>query len=263
MYIVTLKAKTVKGDYMVYKIRIKAREKQAECNAILFLCFFILFLTAICMNLLPVVYLSLRPILGENPVIDIPVSSLLLALSLVVFGCLSMGADRFMLKRAENIAAGAGDIFYYFTPIRLISLCSFHIRVFFRKALITLLLSGPCVICAGVFYVLSKKGFSLAVCNIFGAFTVAFLFLQLMTYRCICDTFFMERYMFIKGEYLNKKQLLSLAQNYTVPNIGRLRRLKLSFFGWFMLCVFIFPIPYVWAYFRQSKACLASEIIHL
>ena len=45
LYNFPLKDKTFKGDNMVYKIRLKAREKQAECSTILFLSFLVLVLT--------------------------------------------------------------------------------------------------------------------------------------------------------------------------------------------------------------------------
>ncbi len=248
---------------MVYKIRLRAREKQAECIAILFLSFFILLLTMICINLLPLVYVSFKNLIEAKPIIDVIISAFVLILCIVVFGALSMGTDRFMLKRAENVTSGAGDIFYYFAPKKLFSMCVFHLSVTIRKLIILTFLSIPTVICAVAFYILSDKGFSAAVCSIFAVFTLVFLLSQFTTYRRISDTFFLARYMFIKGEYLNKKQLLSVSQNDMVPHIKRLRHLRLSFFGWFVLCLLIFPLPYVWSYYRQSKSCFAAEIIKL
>ena len=247
---------------MVYKIRIKAREKQAECSAILFLSFFVFFLTVICINLLPLVYVSFRELKGV-PAVDLLVSAVILLLSSMIYGALSMGTDRFMLKRAENIIAGAGDIFYYFAPRKLLSMCGFHMTVSFRKLIILIFLSIPGVVCAGIFFALSDGGFSAAVCGIFASFSVVFLLTGLITFRHVNDTYFAARYMFIKGEYLNKRQLIAVSQSITVPHITRLRKLRGSFSGWFLLCLLVLPLPYVWSYYRQSKACLASEIIHL
>lgn len=245
---------------MVYKIRISAREKQAECSAILFLSFFIIFLTGICMNLMPLVYAAFQNYIGDNPIINLAVSVALLIFSGLIYSALSMGTDRFMLKRAENFAAGAGDIFYYFAPKKLLSLCGFHLMVNSRKILILSFLSIPTLICAGVFYALCENGFSAAVCLIFAVFSLVFLLSEIITFRRISDTLFMARYVFIKGEYLNKKQLLSLCDE---SEIKRLRQLRLSFSGWFLLCLLVFPLPYVWSYYRQSKACFASRVLNM
>lgn len=260
LHIFPFEAKTFKGDYMIYKIRIKAREKQAECSAILFLSFFVLLITVLCLNLIPLVYNSFRAEIGE-PLADVFISAVVLILSTLIYSALSMGADRFMLKRAENIVAGAGDIFYYFRPEKLISMCFFHICLGIRKSVILLFLSIPSAVSAVVFLVLSDRGFSAAVCGIFAAFTIVFIIVQLFTFRRISDTCFAARYMFIKGEYLNKRQLLAASQNSTVPHIKKLRQLRCSFSGWFLLCLLILPLPYVWSYYRQSKACLAAEIL--
>lgn len=260
-YISAFKVKTFKGDYMVYKIRLRAREKQAECSAIIFLSFFILFLTILCLNLLPLVYLSLKSFIGENPVADVVASVFLSGLLIVIYSSLSMGTDRFMLKRSQNIIAGAGDIFYYFAPKNLLAMCSFLFILGVRKLLILLFLSIPAIICALVFYTLSDSGFSAIVCSIFAAFTAIFIIVSLIAYRHITDTFFLTRYMFIKGEYLNFRHLFAVSQSEMIPHIKRLRQLRISFSGWFLLSLLILPLPYVWGYYRQSKAYFAAEII--
>jgi hypothetical protein len=198
---------------------------------------------------------------GENPICDIIASSIMAILLFVVYSAISMGTDRFMLKRSQNIIAGAGDIFYYFNLKKLFSLCCFNFLLGLRKLFILLFLSVPAVICAFVFYTLSDNGFSAAVCIIFAAFTVIFIAAELIAYVHISDTFFMTRYMFIKGEYFDFKHLFAVSQQEMVTHIKRLRHLRISFTGWFVLSILIFPLPYVWGYYRQSKACLAQEIM--
>ena len=262
LYILPLKDKTFKGDNMVYKIRLKAREKQAECSTILFLSFLVLVLTVFSSNLLPAVYSSLTVVMKTDIIIDLIASGLIFAFSLSVYSALSMGVDRFMLKRAENISSGAGDIFHYFAPKKFISMCAFNISLSVRKSLLLILMSLPAVICACVFFVLSDNGFSAAVCGVFAAFTLMFIIYEILTYRRIADSFFIARYLFIKGEYINIKQLIAVSQNNMSSEVKQLRRLRLSFAGWFLLCLTVFPLPYVWAYYRQSKACFAAQLIN-
>ncbi len=247
---------------MVYKIRLKAREKQAECSAILFLSFLVLVLTVFSSNLLPAVYSSLKAFFSPDSITDLIASGLIYIFSLFVYYAFSMGIDRFMLKRAENISSGAGDIFYYFAPRKFISMCAFNMSFSARKLFILIFLSLPTAICLSFFYILTDKGFSAAVCGVFAAFTLLFLLYEILTYRRIADTFFTARYLFIKGEYLNIKQLIAVSQKDMASEIKRLRCLRLSFAGWFILCLTVFPLPYVWAYYRQSKACFAAEIIN-
>ena len=89
------------------------------------------------------------------------------------------------------------------------------------------------------------------------------MLLGVVTFGKISDTFFLVRYSFIKGDYLNFRHLLSLSQQNMSGKTEKLRRLKGSFTGWFLLCALILPIPYVWCYYRQTKACFAAEIYNL
>ena len=245
---------------MVYEIRLKARQKQAQCSAILFLSFMITVLTVLTVNLMPLVYVStLRPLFSSNKIFPVVVSAFLLVISWLVYSALSLGIDRFMLKRAENIIAGAGDIFYYFAIKRMIGMYCFYIALFFRRLFVTLVTAIPFAVCTAVFISLSQKGFSAAVCVAFGVFAVLFFILFAVTYSRISETYFLARYKFIKGDYLNMKQLFAFSQEAMAPKLHKFRKMKLSFLGWFALCILILPIPYVWSYYRQCKACFAAE----
>ena len=247
---------------MLYKIRLKAREKQAECSTILFLSFFIAVLTLFAFNLLPMVFTAtVKPLLTDNyKLLTLIVSGVILSGTLIFYNAFSFGCDRFMLKRAENTVAGAGDIFYYFAPSRLVSLCGFLIAFFLRKMTALVLLSVPWIVCTVVLYYLCEGGFSAAVCVIFAIFTVLFFLLSLFTFSRICDTYFPVKYRYIKGDYINFRQLFSDSQMSMMTKLKRLRKMKGSFVGWFMLCIFVVPIPYVWSYYRQCKACFVAEI---
>lgn len=246
---------------MIYEIRLKGRQKQGECSAILTMAFFVIVLTAFSLNLIPMVYITtIKPMLSDfrqERVITAILSLVLLIISVAVYSCLSFGADRFMLKRAENTIAGAGDIFYYFAPKRFFSLCVFSFKLGSFKILIFILLSLPFIFCTFILYTLSVSGFSALVCWVFGAFSLVFLFLAIGTFSKINDTFFLVRYRFIRGDYLNFRHLLAQSQQDMSDKIAKLRRLKGSFTGWFLLCLLVIPIPYVWCYYRQTKACFA------
>ena len=247
---------------MVYKIRLKAREKQAQCSAILFLSFMITALVVLTVNLFPLVYISaIKPYLSENIIVSAVISVLLAVLSLVIYSALSMGTDRFMLKRAENISAGAGDMFYYFRFKKLINMCRFYIVFSARKLFTAVFLAVPFLICLSIFFSISANGFSVAVCAVFGVFSIIFFMLFVSAYVKLNDTYFLVKYKYIKGDYINFNSMFADAQNSLQNEVKRLRRLKLSFIGWFILCVFVLPIPYVWSYYRQCKACFAADII--
>lgn len=243
------------------KLRLKAREKQGKCSAILNLSFMILILSAVSVSLVPGVYVTaLRPLIASyEKVISAVLSVIVLAVLFVLCRGLSLGVDRFMLKLSENSATGAGDIFYYLAPKRVFGMCWFSLRFAAVKLFIISALSVPAVACGYVFYEISTAGFSAAVCGIFGAYTIIFALSALKTYLDICDSYFLVRYRFIKGAGLSFSNLLSQSQADMKNQRKNLRKLRRSFLGWFALCLLVLPIPYVWSYYRQTKACFAAE----
>lgn len=246
---------------MIYEIRFKGRQKQGECSAILTMTFLVLLLIVISINLMPMVYVSVVKSLlaetGQEKTITLAISSVLLFASVFIFSCLSYGTDRFMLKRAENTVAGAGDIFYFFAPKRVVPFGVFLMKLTFYKTFLLTVLLVPFIICTGVFVSLCAREFSALVCSVFAVFSLVFLLAGCFAFLQINDTLFLVRYRFIKGEYINFRQLLSQSQQDMTGKTLRLRKLKGSFAGWFLLCAFIFPLPYVWSYYRQTKACFA------
>ena len=248
---------------MIYEIRLKGRQKQGECSAILTVSFFVTVLTSLSENLIPLVYIAaVKPMLAGTPkekTLSLVFSLVLLIVSMVINRCLSLGVDRFMLKRAEDTVAGAGDIFYYFAPKRTFHACAFLVRFNICRLLIFSMLSLPFVLGGFVLYSLCLSGFSAVVCSVFAVFSCLFLVLAIVTFRRINDTFFLVRYRYIKGQYLNFRHLISESQQDMLKKTTKLRKLKGSFVGWFLLCFTVLPLPYVWCYYRQTKACFSVE----
>ena len=248
------------------QLRLKGRQKQGECSAILTLSFMVLVLGVLSLNMLPAVYLSFKTEvipLDYDEVASVVVSVAVLTAIYMFYWGLSLGIDRFMLKRAENITTGAGDIFYYLSPKRVFGATWFMLRLTLCKLSILAVLLVPAIVCGYIFSSISSAGFSAAVCCGFGAFTIIFVLSALKSYREICDTFFLVRYRYIKGEALSFGNMLSQSQCDMALVRQSLKSLRRSFAGWFALCVLIFPIPYVWSYYRQTKACFAIECNHL
>lgn len=248
---------------MIYEIRLKGRQKQGECSIILTMTFFIIILSVFSLNLIPIVYISaVKPMLAgklQERAYALVVSSLVLFALRTVCLCLLYGCDRFMLKRAENYTAGAGDIFYYFSPKKMISLCTFNLRFGAYKLMVLTIVLIPFTFCAYFCYSLCSKGFSAAVCSIFAVFSLILLCLGLTGYCEISDLLFLVRYRYIKGDYLSFRNLISQSQQDMMKKSTELRKLKASFCGWFLLSVLIIPLPYVWCYYRQTKACFATR----
>ena len=99
---------------MIYEIRLKGRQKQGECSAILTMTFLVLLLIVISINLMPMVYVSVvKPLLaetGQEKTITLAISSVLLFASVFIFSCLSYGTDRLLLRVLEVVGCEAPEV---------------------------------------------------------------------------------------------------------------------------------------------------------
>lgn len=197
------------------------------------------------------------------PYINLFAAAAILLCVIGAYAALKTGSDRYMLKKAENVHAGAKDIFYYFSPRKFFSLLSVSTRLFMIRLCVFLFLNIPTVLCALLLLSLSSSRFSAAVSAVLAAGCAAFFLSSIWFYMKLTSSLFLARYYFIKGEYLNFRHLTASSQNAMKGNIKSLCRLKLSFTGWFLLCILIVPSGYVWGYYRQTLAAGACEIMKL
>lgn len=254
---------------MMSKIRLQGRSLM-EGTVILFcLTFTVSVLLCFSISLMPLVYRStVLPFISEkvkdfSSYISMFASALMLFFFLMCYNALKTGADRYMLKKAQNVCAGTKDIFYYFTPGNFISLFALSFRLMLIRITLFLFCNIPTAICVSLLIYLIKLSFSMAVSAVIATGCTVFLISSFYFYLQLSSSLFLVRYYYIKGEYLNFRHLISSSQNAMHSKIKSLCRLKFSFSGWFMLCLLIFPLGYVWGYYKQTLAAYANEIIKL
>lgn len=192
---------------------------------------------------------------GEyGSLINLAVSFAFLLFCFGVYSQIKLGTDRFFLRRAQKKGGTAGDIFYYFHPLRAVGAVAFCLKMFFVKILLLLFSLIPFALSSVILYLLLKSNVSaLVAASLFGG-CVAFLLSGTVFYKNITLSLFLAKYYFIDGRFISFSHLIGSSQEDMKNRTKTLRRLKLSFFGWFALCLFIFPIGYVWSYYNQTMA---------
>ncbi len=254
---------------MISEIRLKGRSLLIGAVPLFSLTLAVCLLLTFSLSLMSLVYRSaLLPAVDNYfgnyaSYINLFAAAAILLSAVMAYIVLKTGSDRYMLKRAENVHAGTKDIFYYFSPRNFFSLLSVSLRLFLIRFSVFVFLNIPTGLCAFLLLSLSRSRFSAAVSAVLAAGCAAFFISSLWFYMRLTSSLFLVRYYFIKGEYLNFRHLTASSQNAMRGNIKSIRRLKLSFFGWFSLCVLILPIGYVWGYYRQTLAARANEIMKL
>lgn len=252
---------------MVTRLRLKGRILLMDNVILISLLLGTTLMLILCINFFILVYeLFLRSrvealLTSYIFVADAFVALTVLAVSRVILRQVRLGTDRYFFRRSQKKGPSATDIFYYFSPRRAIGAIGFCVRLRLLKLLWLAVAFFPFSICLILLLYAAKGGVSSLVALVLAAGTVAFLLSGIYFYRNITASLFLARYHFISGDCLSFRQMISASQENMKNRRATLLKLKASFIGWFLLCLLIFPVGYVWGYYNQTLAVAANEFI--
>ncbi len=251
---------------MVSLFRLKGRALQIDNALIMMLTFFTGFLLISAAGLLPSVYGRLiEPIIPfadekTSLYVRFAVSLVILGASFGLYSSVRLGTKRYLFKKAVKKKPTSRDIFFYFRPKKFFSSFFYSVKIFFLKLFLLFFFLPPtvCLITVDRF---SRQGVSALVCLSLFVTALCLLLNGAVFYSLFSSSFFLCDYYFISGKYLSFRHLVSCSQKNMRGKNTLLTRLKLSFGGWFLFSVLVFPVPYVWGYYNQSLAVAAAEFM--
>lgn len=198
---------------------------------------------------------------ADNTLLDFMLSLLFLMLSTSVYWVMRLGTDRFFLRRSQQKGGSAADLFCYFHPVRAVGALFFGAALLAVKLFCFILSFAPS---AGMLYLLlftAQRGVSSLVAVTLAVGTVLLIIIALSFYKRISASLFLAKYHYICGDCISFRQAVASSFIEMKNRKRLLLRLKMSFRGWFMLCLLILPVGYVWSYYNQTMAVAAVEFM--
>lgn len=218
-----------------------------------------------CLNFLPEVISQLlfSKVSEVQRSLIVAVCCLLLIFSaFLIYSSARYGSDRFFLRKAQNQGASVKDFFCYFHPKRAFSAFFFELRFLTLKLAAALFCLSPAILCFLMLLNLWKSTASVKVSVILLFSFVAFLINGIIFTSKIYSSLFLARYYYIEGKFVSFSHIISSSQSAMKEHKHTLRQLKLSFLGWFFLCLLIFPLGYVYSYYNQTLGVAANEFMN-
>ncbi len=252
---------------MISLFRLKGRALQIDNTLIMTLAFFTGIVLLVTVNFLPALYqnyiLTLFSFGTEklSSAVDFVFSLIFLIIASGFYFSVSLGIKRYLFMNVRKKKPTSNDIFFYFRPKEFFSAYFYSLKLFTVKTAVFLFSFLPLAVCSFAVYSFSRQGVSALVCL---SLVITALCLGIngsFFYSVFYSSYFLCDYYFIEGTYVSFRHLVSCSQKNMKNKNLFLTHLKLSFAGWFVLCVFILPIPYVWSYYSQSLAVAAAEFM--
>ena len=200
---------------------------------------------------------------GENSkYANFAVSVIFLLFTFMLYSQIKLGTDRFFLRRAQKKGSTAADIFYYFHPFRAVGAFSFSLKMLLLKISLLSFMLIPSILCMAVLlYLLESKVSTLVALTLFVG-SVVYLSSALIFYRKITSSLFLAKYYYIQGEYISFSHLIASSQNAMSEKCKELAKIRRGFYGWFILCLTLLPIGYVWSYYNQTMAVAGDSFMN-
>lgn len=183
-------------------------------------------------------------------------------LVLFLYCAFKSGADRYYMRKIGGFGVKGKELFHYLKPRNVLSLILFYVNYYLRKLVLFILCFAPCLLmifllCNLLYYGEVSLSFAAVI-----IFTVIICGVNGVVFYFRFNSFlFLARYYFVSDKFYNFRQLFSFAYACLEGKRGAVLRKKLSFLGWFISCLFLLPIGFVRAYYRESMVILAKGLI--
>lgn len=233
--------------------------------------FTITFLTAVMLvftvSLLPVIYIRgaesyVAVYLGDySSFANLGFALFAYAFLLSIYGAIKLGTKRFFFRKAQRKNPSSQDIFFYFRPKNFFRCVFYSVRIGLIRLAIFLFCLSPCGVCLYFVYNFSLSGVSALVCLSLFVTAVCLFINGAVFYSSFFSSFFLCDYYFIDGSFVTFSHLVASSQKMMIKRKSLLMKLRLSFTGWFLLCIFLLPFPYVWSYYNQCLAVAAVDFM--
>lgn len=184
------------------------------------------------------------------------------ALSLLILSPLSLGREAWYWQRSgreyEPFTYAFG---WYRRAGRSIALYLMRWGIRLGAAILFLLPALLCTMAALFVYLNGTTVFTLAALGV----TAAALWVSGVVYTALfLQRYFLSPYLLARDGELHAGDALRESARIMDSCMmrGNTAKMKLSFLPWFLSCILIFPILYVYPYYKQSCACYARHILN-
>lgn len=194
-------------------------------------------------------------------ILCVSAAAVILLLNMLAFSSFSAGSCAwFWFYNKKN---RLGRTVFWFKPFRSFKAARLYVSLFLRKLLITcaFLLPGAGVLLS--FVILAMNGgveFNLFLSGVSGA---AAMMILGTVFAFICaQRYFLTPYIVAANPKIKIKDAVSQSKILMNGRMKKTAGFKLSFMPWFILCAAVFPIYYVWPYYKQSCAVFAKQAVN-
>ena len=182
-------------------------------------------------------------------------------LSYVFLAPFKYGRDIWFYENAKKNRLSIRKLFSFYKGRKLYYSIKFVLSVQLRKLLIYFLFSLPAtVLTVYIFYAL-REGVGRNLLFVLSVGTTVLYICSFFFSFVFSQRYFLAPFLYYENDYCRVRDVLSLSVKIMDKRCFETAFLKLSFAGWFLLCIFIFPTFYVYPFYKLSVSTKTLSLL--
>lgn len=148
------------------------------------------------------------------------------------------------------------DSLKWFAPGHAVQAVRLSIALFFIKTgLLAAWLALPCAVSVILAAVIKNAAVDLRIALAAAVGTAVLFIISLVFYAVSVQAYVCAQYILVASPSTTVRSAIRQSKAKTLGCRAALLRFRLSFLPWFLLCLAVVPLFYVWPYYKQSLAC--------
>lgn len=172
-----------------------------------------------------------------------------------------LGGDIWFYENAKKNRLPVSKLFSFYKGRKLFYSIKFVLALHLRKFLIFFLFSLPStVLGAYIFYALNE-GVGRNLLFVLSVSTAVLFITSFFFAFVFSQRYFTAPFLYYENDFCKVKDVLILSGKIMEKRYFEVAFLKMSFIGWFLLCIFVFPTFYVYPFYKLSISTKALSLL--
>jgi len=196
-----------------------------------------------------------------DPRVRLSLDLLILVLAAFLLLPLRLGHEAWFCCGASEKEPSALQILYWCKPRRAARSVRLWLSLRLRKAgWAAAFLSPGLAMAGGAAYAVLAEGMERRLLAAFSACTALVLLVGAVFFLLMTQRYFLAPAILARQPKSTAGEAIRQSAETMQGKCAGVLLFKLSFAPWFLLCLLVFPVLYVWPYYRQTCACLKLDI---
>ena len=197
---------------------------------------------------------------GER-VVKITFFSVLGILSYIALAPFKFGREIWFFENAKKTRLPVKNLFAFYSMKKSLNTIKFILFLQLKKMFVTFLFLLPSLIIGGyIVYSLSEGIGKKMLISLFVSSVLLFLSGLFFSFVFV-QRYFLAGYIFYENDRSRVKDIINLSVKVMENKCFETAFLKISFVGWFLLCLLVFPTFYVYPFYKLSISAKALSLL--